>query len=55
MVRKKQLIGATSTIMVTLVTKERIARFGKIGDTYDEAINRAIDEAEQARYERQEQ
>lgn len=54
MVRKKQLIGETTTIMVTLNTKERIAKFGSIGETYDEAINRALDEVEQLRYERQE-
>lgn len=55
MVRKKQLIGETTTIMITRATKERITQFGNIGETYDDAINRVLDEVEQRKYERQEQ
>ena len=46
MARKKQLTGETTTIMITQVTKERLMKYGKIGDTYDITINRLIDSIE---------
>lgn len=41
--------GKLTTIKLTKITKDRLANFGKKSETFDEIVNRMLNEVEEAR------
>ena len=40
-------MGEMTTLMVSNATKDRLRKYGQIGDTFDTALNRVLDRIEE--------